>query len=156
MIVKFRGGKELEAALKALDVSMARKRGITARALDKAAVPIRDEWGGGVDVRKGVLRRSIKIGNRVQTKATRKFKRGAGEDVVERFIGIDPSEDPERLPIYSVVEEFGDEQEAANPAGRQAWEKKKMESFDMIADAMWEEIEKVAKREARKAAKSAV
>ena len=156
MRIKFEGGLQIEQALKELDISSARKRGIARRALDRAAVPIRDEWAGGVDVVNSDFKRSIKIGNRIQTKGTRKFKRSAGQDIVERFIGIDPTEAPaERLEAYSVIEEFGAPNQPANPAGRNAWEAKKMEAFNMIAGEMRAEIEKTAKAEARKTARLA-
>lgn len=154
MKVKFKGGKELEAALKALDVSTTRKRGIATRALRVAAVPIRDEWAQGVDVESGDLKRSVKIGNRATTRGVRKFRRRAGQDVVEQYIGIDPAEDKDgRLQVYAYVEEFGDENRPANPAGRRAWEAKKMEAFNKISGAMWDEINATAKREASKTAR---
>lgn len=154
MKIEFKGGRQLEQALRELDISTARKRGIASRALDQAAVPIQQKWQQGVDVDEGDLKRSVKIGNRAQTKATRKFKRGAGQDIVERYIGIDASEDSEgRLAIYSYIEEFGDENQPANPAGRAAWESKKQEAFDKIGPVLWDEIEKTARREARKAVK---
>lgn len=152
MKVDFKGGKQLEAALKQLDITTARKRGLAGRALDVAAVPIRDAWANGVDIESGDLKRSIKIGNRAQTRGTRAFRRGAGQDIVERYVGIDESEDVDgRLAIYSVIEEFGDENQPANPAGRNAFENKKHEAMDRIADALWSEIGKVAAKEGRKA-----
>ena len=142
--IEFKGGKELEAALKDLDISTARKRGVARRALDEAAKPIHSAWVGGVDVDSGDLKESIKIGNRAKTKATRKFMRGAGQDIVERFIGIDESVSPD-LHIYAIKEEFGDTRQGANPAGRQAWEGQKQVAFDKIADALWAGISKVKK-----------
>lgn len=152
MKVKFSGGKEIEAALKALDVSVGRKRGIALRALQKAAVPIRDAWVDGADEQSGDLKRSIAIGSRAQTKATRKFRRTDGQDTVEQFIGIDAQVN-ERLPDYSVIEEFGSDRQPANPAGRSAWEAEKMNAFNLIGDAMRAEITKVAKARAKKVAK---
>lgn len=152
MKVKFEGGRELETALKALDISTTRKRNLAARALDRAAVPIRDEWATHVDVQSGDLKRSIKIGPRAQTKATRKFFRGAGKDIVERYVGIDPTEG-EDLEVYAYIEEFGNEGQPANPAGRQAWEGKKMEAFNRIGTDLWDEINKTARREAAKTAR---
>jgi HK97 gp10 family phage protein len=142
--VTFKGGRELEAALKELDMSTAKNRGVANRALDKAAVPIKDEWQRGVDVRKGVLRRSIDIGNRAQTKATRKFRRGS--DTVERYVGVDLREDPVRLSIYAPIEEFGDKDQPANPAGRNAFETRKVEAMNLIGKTLWAEIEKIARR----------
>ncbi len=161
MNVQFKGGRQLEAALMELDISPAMKRGIARRALDKAAEPIRDDWVQGVDVEKGDLRESIKIGNRAQTRTTRKFKRGAGQDIVQRYIGIDASVNPrlaegggeggtKRWTGYAFIEEFGDSGQPANPAGRQAFERNKQASMDRIAPVLWEEIDKAAKRAARK------
>lgn len=152
MKVEFKGGLQIEAAFKALDISTARKRNIAARALDRAAVPIRDEWSAHVDVQSGDLKRSIKIGPRAKTKASRKYFRAAGKDIVERYVGIDPTEG-EDLEIYAYIEEFGNEGQPANPAGRQAWEAKKMEAFNRIAGDLWDEINKTAKREAAKTAR---
>ena len=152
MKVKFKGGRQIEAALRELDITTARKKGIARRALDKAAEPMAEKWRQGVDVERGDLKRSIKTGNRAQTRATRKFNRGAGKDIVERFIGIDKNEAPEgRLEVYAYIEEFGDEDRPANPAGRAAFEAQKVPALDRIRDEMWAEINKTAKREAKKA-----
>jgi HK97 gp10 family phage protein len=153
MKVEFKGGKDLEAALAQLgDKSAARRT--AERALKLAAQPIRDAWAGGVDVEKGDLRRSIKIGKRAQTRATRKFRKGAGQDVVETFVGIDPSEAPEeRLAVYAYFEEFGSIKREANPAGRNAWESEKMNALNRIAGDLWSEISKTAARAARKTAR---
>lgn len=155
MKVDFKGGKELEAALKELGDKGAARR-TAERALKLAAQPIRDAWGAGVDVQSGDLKRSIKIGKRVQTRATRRFRKGAGQDIVETYIGVDASEGPDgRLPIYAVIEEFGSKDQAANPAGRNAWESKKMAAFDRLADDLRAEIEATAARAARKKARAA-
>lgn len=152
MKAEFKGGREIEAALKALGITTARKRGIATRALRVAAEPIREEWANGVDVKSGALKKSIKVGNRVSTKQSRAFRQGAGSAIVEQYVGIDASEGKD-LPIYAPIEEFGNEGQPANPAGRRAWEAKKMEAFDIVSSAMWKEIEATAKREARKTAR---
>jgi hypothetical protein len=151
--VDFKGGRELQAAMQELGQSIARNRGMARRALDKAAEPIQEEWVRGVDVLQGDLRRSIKIGDRAATKSTRRFRRGGGASIVERFIGIDASEDKDgRLaavmgsPGYAWIEEFGNGKHAANPAGRNAWETKKGEALDRVADDLRVEIAKVAKK----------
>jgi hypothetical protein len=154
--VDFKGGKQLEAAFKELGLSVAKNRGIARRALDKAAQPIQEEWVRGVDVLQGDLRRSIKVGDRAATKATRRFRRGSGASIVERFVGIDASEDKEgRLaalggsPGYAYLEEFGNGKQVANPAGRQAWETKKTVALDRLADDLKVELAKAAKRAKR-------
>ena len=151
MIVKFSGGAQIENALREMDITKGRKRGIATKALANAAQPIRDEWRRRVDKEEGDLERSIKISPRADAAAKRAARRGS-EDVVTQFIGIDPSEDSKgRLLVYAYVEEFGVENRPANPAGRQAWEARKMEAFNRLADDLRVEIDKVAKREARKA-----
>lgn len=144
MKVHFKGGKELEAALKSLDTTTAKNRGVARRALRNAAEPIRDEWQRGVDVRKGVLQRSIDIGERALTKANRRARRGSS--VIEQYVGVDLRADPVRLQIYAPIEEFGNKDRPANPAGRNAFESKKQEAMDQIGDALWTEIKKVARR----------
>lgn len=147
MKVDFKGGKAIEAALKELDISQARKRGIARRALDKAAEPIRDAWAQNVDEVSGDLKRSIKIGSRAQTRSSRRYARKAGKDIVERYVGIDARESQDgQLQAYAYIEEFGNERQAANPAGRNAFEGRKMEAFDMVGDLMWEGINKIAKK----------
>jgi hypothetical protein len=164
MKVGFKGGKELDAALRELEKGAARRT--AERALKSAAEPIRDDWVGGVDVQSSDMKRSIKIGKRAQTRATRRFRRGAGQDVVTQYIGIDASVNPrlaagggdagtKRWTGYAFIEEFGDAGQPANPAGRRAWESQKMTAFNRLADDLRAEIMKTAERAARKAAKKA-
>jgi HK97 gp10 family phage protein len=146
--VEFKGGKELEAALRDLG-KKATAKNVARRALRLAAQPIRDEWERLAPEDEGDLKLSIKIG-----KAISSFQsRGNRGDVVTEFIGIDESQDA-RLHIYAEVMEFGDGTHKAQPAGRPAWEGKKMEAFDRLADDLRSEIDKAAQRAARKAAKS--
>jgi hypothetical protein len=147
----------LEAAFRELGQSVAKNRAVARRALTKAAEPIQEEWVRGVDVLQGDLRRSIKVGDKAATKASRRFRRGSGASIVERFIGIDANEDKEgRLaavagsPGYAYIEEFGNGKHAPNPAGRRAWESKKTVALDRLADDLKIEIGKAAKRAARK------
>ncbi|WP_343347651.1 hypothetical protein WJT74_05160 [Sphingomicrobium sp. XHP0239] len=149
MKVKFEGGRQLEAAFRELDITQARKKGIARRALDRAAEPIHDDWAAHVDKQSGDMKKSIKIGSRKATKANRKFARGAGKDIVERFVGIDLTVN-DRLAVYAPIEELGSEKQPANPAGRAAFESKKNVALDRLGDDLWEEIEKVAKRVNRK------
>lgn len=147
MEVKFEGGKAIEAALRSLDVSVASNAGIARRALDKAADPIAAKWKQRVDKKSRDLEESIQIGSRAATKGTRAFKRE--NMVVERYVGIDAGIN-ERLPVYAWIEEFGDDGQAANPAGRSAFKSEAPRALDDIRKFLWEEIEKTAKRVAKK------
>lgn len=145
MKVEFRGGKELEAALKELATRATRKNAAK-RALRKAAEPIRQEWESLVPVDQGDLKKSIKVGEAI------KAFRTTG-DTVTQFVGVDESQD-RRLHIYAEVIEFGNANHPAQPAGRPAWESKKGEALDLIAGELRTEIDKAAARAARKAAKT--
>lgn len=149
MKVEFKGGLQVEAALREL-ASTATKKNVARRALRKAAEPIRAEWEALVPEDQGDLKRSIKVGRAIKALHGR-ANRG---DVVTEFVGIDESQD-RRLHIYAEVQEFGNDSNPAQPAGRPAWEGKKMESFERLADDLSTEIDKAAARAARKAARAA-
>lgn len=149
MSVKFSGGRELEAAFRALGDKGAARRAAN-RGLQRAAEPIRDRWEELVPVDQGDLKKSIKIG-----KAIKGFQAPANRgDVVTTFVGVDESQDA-RLHIYAEVQEFGNESNPAQPAGRPAWEQEKMTAFDRLKEDLWDEISKTAARQARKRAKAA-
>lgn len=148
MKVDFKGGKELEAALRELGDKAAARR-TAERALKLAAEPIRDKWIDLAPEDQGDLKAAIKIGRAI--KAFQKQSRG---DTVMTFIGIDESQDA-RLHIYAEVQEFGSDSVPAQPAGRPAWEGEKMTAFNRLADDLRSEIEKTAARAARKAARQA-
>ena len=151
MKFEFKGGRELQRKLRELDITQGRKKAIARRALDKAAVPIHQAWRDGVDVQSGTLKRSIKIGSRASTRGSRKFSKSTGGDLVERFVGIDPKEDPDgQVIIYAFIEEFGNDRQPANPAGRAAFEGRKEEALGLIAKTLGDEIAKIARREAAK------
>lgn len=146
MKVAFKGGRELEAALKELGDKGAARR-TAERALKLAAEPIRDRWEELVPVDQGDLKNSVKIG-----KAIKSFQRTSRGDVVKTFVGIDESVN-RRLHIYAEVQEFGNNNNPAQPAGRPAWEEKKHEALDRLADDLRNEIVQTAERAARKRAR---
>jgi HK97 gp10 family phage protein len=148
MKVAFRGGRELDAALKELGDKGAIRR-TAERALKAAAEPIRERWEQLVPEDQGDLKRSVKIG-----RAIKSLQRTSRGDVVKTFVGIDESQD-RRLHIYAEVQEFGNGNTAAQPAGRPAWEQKRMEALDRLADDLRAEIMKTAERAARKKARLA-
>jgi len=143
----FKGGKELEAALAELGNKGAMKRTAT-RALARAAEPIRAEAERLAPIEQGDLKSAIKTG-----KAIGKYqKRGNRGDRVTTFVGIDESVN-KRLHIYAGIEEFGKEHSPIQPYMRPAFEAKKEEARDRIADDLWDEISKTAARLAKKKAK---
>lgn len=149
--MKFEGGRELEQALAELGKRTIQKR-TAERALMKAAEPVRDRWKQLAPVQEGVLRESIKIGRANQAEAV--FKKDFKGDTAYAIVAIDWKLDP-RLYIYSQVQEFGNESNPAQPAGRPAFEAEKENALARLGDDLWSEIEKTAQRQARKAARLA-
>jgi len=147
-VVKFEGGRELEQALADLGKRTTAKR-TAERALKRAAEPIRDKWVQLAPVGDGDLKRSIKIG-----KAVKGVQRQLRGSVAAMFVGIDESEN-KRLRIYGPVQEFGNESNPAQPAGRPAFELTKHEALNRLADDLRAEIEKTRARAAKKTARLA-
>lgn len=87
MKVSFKGGLEIEAALKALGDKGAIKR-TAERALKRAAEPIRDKAKELAPKDERHLEESISIGRAIQA-----FQRTSSGDVVRTFVGIDESKD---------------------------------------------------------------
>lgn len=137
----------MEAALKALGQAAGRRTAM--RALKLAAQPIQTMWHRLVPVDDGDLKRAVKIG-----RAIKGIQKRIPKDTVQTFVGIDESED-RRLHIYAEVQEFGNESNPAQPAGRPAFDQQKLNAFERLAGDMLSEIEKTAKREARKTARLA-
>ena len=154
MRVSFKGGRELQAALAELG-SVATQKNVAKRALDKAAIPIRDEAQrlAPDDPETGTgnfLVASIKIGERALGRRNRSYRKTNG--IVERYVGIDPTVHP-RVAFYSEIQEFGKGKTPAQPFFRPAWESKKMVAMDRLADDLTVEIGKAADRAARKRAR---
>lgn len=167
----FTGGKELAAALGELK-DRATSRRVADRALRKAAEPIRDR---AVELAPDApetgsfnyLKASIKIG-----RALRSEQRSANQgQMVTTFIGIDPDVLKPKVSktkkgkrgqallagggvaAYSIFVETGRSDRAPHPYMRPAFEEKRGEALDRLADDLRTEIEKTAARAARKAAR---
>ena len=142
----FTGGLEIERALKELGDHNAQKR-LGRRALKKAAEPVRDKAKRLARRDEGVLEDAIEIGTRVSGQAKAKIGREA-DGTVRMFVGIDQSA-PQEVNIYSQVEEF------RSPFMRPAWDSEGRKSVDRIAPLVWDDIQRTAKRLAKKRARAA-
>lgn len=141
-IVKFTGGKELEAALRELPKATARNA--LNRGLKRVAEPVREKWEAGAPRRTGALAESVVVGKQL----TRRQKSDAKQDgtyFAEIHIGTSHR--------AGIPQEFGTIDHPAQPSGRPAWDSEKGEVLDDFGKFMWEEIEKAAARRARKLAK---
>jgi hypothetical protein len=165
MKVKIKGGRETEAALRALGKQVT-ARAVGRRGLKLAAEPIQalaralapddPKTGPGK-----FLKDSIKVGN----------AKSRDKDQIWIKVGIDASADPARyvnrvrgggsyrdpgVAGAAVIMEFGapGANVPAHPFMRPAWEANKAASPQRIADSVRVEVRKAAERQARKAARA--
>ena len=160
--ISFKGGREIEAAFRALGNAPAARRS-GQRAVVKALEPIKEtarrmapddpSTGAGK-----FLKEAIKTGPR----------KSRDKDRVWAAVGIDKSVDPPKdvarkngkgsyrdpgVAGVAVMQEFGTEKMAANPYLGPAWEQGRGELPEFLGRAVWADIEATAKRIARKQAK---
>lgn len=137
------GLKELDEALR--ELPKATGKNVLKRALTTAAAPVEAEAKRLVPVKSGKLRDSISIGPRLS-----KRQRGLNTpgSPVEIFVGASA------LP-HAHLQEFGTVKMRPRPFLRPAWDANKMKVLESIKGDLWQEIEKAAKRLAKKAAKLA-
>lgn len=163
-VVKFEGGRELEAALKKLvDATGKTATGKAAmrRALGRAAEPIRDQAQPATPTRedptqvvkfeKGTKIRRVGTAHALMQAGTKLTPRQAaknriGKSAVEYYVGS-------RDPIARLLE-FGTSHTPALGILRNAWDANKGRALEIIKVQAWIEIDKTAKRAAKKAAKS--
>lgn len=166
---KFEGGKELEAALRAIEKT-ATARNIATRALKIAAEPIADEARTLAPEDEGNLREAIKIGTKANMGRGRALR--SKGDTVYVFVGIDGSVLPPKeaktrrnkrksrflqagggVAAYSIFVENGSVSMAAQPYMRPAFDGQKENAVKRLAPVLWDEIAKAAARAAKKSAK---
>ena len=142
--VRFEGGREMADALREFE-SITPRKNIARRALRGAAEPIRQAWQAGTKVLTGRLIRSVVVGTRLTRRQARAAR--ARKADVELYVGTaDPA---------GIQEEFGNVHQAAHPAARPAWDSQGGEvTIRRIDDSLNLEIDKAAKRAARKALKA--
>jgi HK97 gp10 family phage protein len=149
---KLEGFAELDKALGQLPKATAKNT--LRRVLKKAAAPIDESASALAPVETGKLAQSVIVG----TKLTRSQRSGgvsiteggfrsAAKNYVEVHVGT-------ASPI-GIFQEFGTLEHLASPFMRPAWEHNKEQALDIIKSELGTEIEKSAKRYAKKLAKGA-
>lgn len=139
--VKVEGLKELEKALQ--DLPRANAKAVLRRTLKEAGQPVAKTARSLAPVDEGYLRESIDVSSKLSRRQARLHKK---QSPVEMFIG--PGPDP-----AAHLQEFGTVDHVARAFMRPAWDQHKNEVLETIANRTWLEIEKTAKRLAKKAAK---
>lgn len=141
-IVKLSGFKELAEALEQLPKATARNT--LRRVLRKAAEPTREAAQAKAPILSGRLRESVVVGTQL-TRRQKADARKEGTYFSEIHVGTAKG--------YSVPQEFGTVDHAAQPFMRPAWDQNKDKALKIIGDELGNEIEKAAARRARKLAK---
>lgn len=145
--IDVKGGKELEAKLGALG-KRATARAVARRVLKRAAQPIADAAARKAPDDPATsapdLPSSIAVGSK-QRSSTAKRNRRESRSAVVVYVG--PTEDgyPQALP-----QEFGTKYHPAQPFMRPAWDATKMQALSFIEDELGKEIDKTAKRLAKR------
>lgn len=143
--VQIEGLAELEDALR--ELPDATSRNVLRRVAKQMLTPIADRARQMVPVDIGRLRESITVGDKLSRRQKSQFQRVDPSDVV-MFAGAGA------LPQAHMME-FGTADIASRPFLRPAWDAGRKDIEDGLKDVLWKEIEKAAKRLARKAAKAA-
>jgi HK97 gp10 family phage protein len=149
--VKIHGLRELEAAL--ADLPTATGKNVLRRVLNARAQPIADAASsmapddpatGGHD-----LRSSIGVSTKLSPRQKGLHRKMFKDDkaAVEMFVGAGP------LP-QAHLQEFGTVHHGPQPFMRPAWDEGQGQLLDGIAADLWSEIDKAAKRVAKKRAKA--
>lgn len=136
------GFKELDAAL--AELPKATERSVLRRVAKKALEPMLERAKELVPVDEGNLRDSLVIGTRLTSRARRADKQEPREGV-RLFMGT--------ANRNGVPREFGSVRSPAQPYMRPAWDGEKIAAFKTILTDLGDEVEKAAKRAARKKAR---
>ena len=144
--VKLTGFRELEKALE--DLTKSAGKGVLRRGLKKASEPIAKlanslaPEGLSGDYSKSFVY-STKLNKRQAGLHRKMFK--DQKAAVEGFVGTnDPA---------GVQQEFGNQNHGPQPALRPAWDTESGPTLERLSEILWSELDKAAKRAARKAAK---
>lgn len=135
------GLKELDRALKELPRATAKN--VVRRVLLKAAQPIADDMAARAPRATGYLGDHIDTGTRLSSRQRRQHRKASE---VEVFAGA-------TRVVQATLQEFGTKDHAPQPFARPAWESGKHRALEDVKTGLAVEIDKAAKRLAKKAAK---
>jgi HK97 gp10 family phage protein len=157
-LFKVEGLRELNDALAELPKATAKN--VLKRALVKALGPMEAQAEGLAPELTGDLRAGINVGTKLTKRQMAQHRRDVGSTPVVTIGGF-RSEPQTAVYVFmgprgsskSIVQEFGSVNQSPHPYMRPAWDSNKKSALESIKDDLAEEIDKAAKRLARKAAK---
>lgn len=141
------GLKELDRALSELKTATAKR--LTTKVMKEAGQPIADHASAIASVKTGTLQASFGVGTQL---TRRQSKMNRKESDVEVYVGSGRSKNVRAAgPVQAITEEFGTSDTVAHPSLRPAWDAGRMRALDDIKDGLAENIDKAAKRAAKRA-----
>lgn len=143
--IRIEGLAELQEALR--ELPDATSRNVLRRVAKQVLEPIAERARQLAPVDIGRLRESIRVTDKLSRRQKSQFQRIDPDDVI-MFVGAGA------LPQAHMME-FGTIDTAPRPFMRPAWDAGKTGVVESLRDILWQQIEKAAKRQARKAAKLA-
>ena len=141
MMLRVEGLKELDRAL--LEMKSSTARGVVRRVLTRAAEPIAEDMAARAPRDTGYLAEHIDTGIRL-SRRQRSVSRKQSD--VEVFAGA-------TRVVQATLAEFGTRDQSAHPFARPAWDAGKMRALADVKSGLANEIEKTAKRAAKRAAR---
>lgn len=143
MKVKIEGLRELENALKQLP--QATGKNVVSRTLIKAAKPFVEAIKAAAPVKTGSLKESAKVGKKLSRRQRQQHKKMFQNDKASVEVFAGPGTQPQ-----AITQEFGAYGKDPKAFVQPAWDTTKQTVLDSIKTEMWSEIEKAARRLARK------
>lgn len=146
VIFDVQGLEELEENMNKL--TKAQNKAAMKKALRAAAKPVVSPAKGPAPVLTGRLKKSLKVGDKLNSRQAALHRAKMRDGDVDMFIGAGA--------MHSHFQEFGTVNHAPQPFMRQAWEGAKGKVLSELKRALWENIQKaVAARAARAARRAA-
>lgn len=141
------GFADLDRALAEIEKT-ATAKAIMRRSLKKAAQPMADMAQDAAPVAEGTLQESVDVSTKLSKRQKAQHRKMFKNDkaAVEMFVGAGPLSSAHN-------QEFGNEHNAPQPFMRPAWDAEAKPTVERVGKEMWADIEKTAKRAAKKAAK---
>lgn len=140
--MQMEGGRDIERALFELKTTTAKSQ--ARRMLKRAGQPVADTANNLAPKDGGDLAESVVVGTRL-SKSQAAQERRAGRDDVFMYIGTDNP--------AAVQQEFGNQNHAAQPFMRPAWDVNKQGVLDQISKDFMADVLKAVERARRKAAR---
>jgi HK97 gp10 family phage protein len=145
------GFRELEKALE--DLTKSAGKGVLRRSLIKASKPLADKAQSLAPRKSGALQGSMAVSTKLDKRQAGIHRKMFRDDrsSIEVFAG--PSYNLGDGGRHGHLVEFGTHNTTPQPFMRPAWDSEGQKTLERLSEILWNELDKAAKRAARKAAR---